>query len=289
MSKKRNEKSSQPADKLAFLSLSSDASVKIPAWKLASQPLKLLFCDLKTFLLAIFPTAALLSICSLLFRRSILCGTESALNLNTSMCADNAVSFYGDMICRFIILVLFAVKWYEFALQKRTPTKQNLLHFDGKTIKSIGVAALFMIINILPAFALLILMFRVPNPDWRIELAFFTSVAWVFLLPLLAVRFYSVLGFCFAGEKIPPLKAVWKNTSGNMLKLLLSVAMIVFLALFVFLQYYGVIQGLNDYGVGTAIMAEYEYDVLVVIFTALCTNYCYTQKELLFEGDRNEQ
>lgn len=288
MSRTTKQKLSQAA-KQPFFSLSSGAKVKVSALSLAVNPLKLL-CSRWQYILKLgIPTALVLSVVSLLFQRSILCGSEQDLSLLMTMCSDSADSFYGDLLVRFLILALFAVKWYQFALIQDPITVRDLFKIGYREIKTAAMLALFIIINILPLIGLLILFAREVNPDWKIELLFFTSVAWVFLLPLLAVRFYSVIAFAAAGEPIPSLKKIWNNTAGNMLKLLLSAAIIVFLALFIFMQYYGAVQGLVDVNVITVIMAEFEYDVLAVLFIALCINYCGTQKELLFVGENNEQ
>ena len=54
------------------------------------------------------------------------------------------------------------------------------------------------------------------------------------------------------------------------------------------MQYYVSIQDLTDIGIWTMFIAEFEYNILVILFVALIVNYCYTQKELLFGGNFNE-
>ena len=287
MSQNTKQKLSQAA-KQPFFSLSSGATVKVSALGLALNPLKLLGSRWQYILKIALPAALVLSVVSLLFQRSILCGSEQDLSLLLKMCSDSVGSFYGDLFCRFLIFTLFAAKWYQFALEQKPVTVFGLLKIGWREIKTAAIIALFLIINLLPLLGLFILFIRKVNPDWKIELLFFTSVAWVFLLPLLAVRFYSVIAFIAGGEPCPSLKKIWNNTAGNMLKLLLSAAVIVFLALFTFMQYYGVIHGLAEVTVMSVIVAEFEYDVLAVLFVALCINYCSTQKELLFTGENNE-
>ena len=273
---------------LSLFSLSSPQAAKISLWQLITLPFKLLFINWQSFFLIAVPTALLLSAVSFLFGRSALCGIGNDFALASQLCQETAFSFYGDAITRLTILMIFAAKWYHSAILKQPFSFKNLFTLNKGTLKAFGFLTLFAIINCLPLIAGVILFIHQPYPDWRQELLFFTSVAWVFLLPLLAIRFYSVIAFALENVDDYSFKAIWQKTSGNMLKLLLGTAAIVFLALFIFMQYYGAMQATTDSRLIAAVMYEFEYDVLMTSFIALCTNYCYTQKELLFKEQNHE-
>ena len=54
------------------------------------------------------------------------------------------------------------------------------------------------------------------------------------------------------------------------------------------MHYYGAINAVAKFTVTDAFVAEFEYDILVTMFTALWLNYGYTQKNLLFKGEKHE-
>lgn len=269
--------------------LSPQAKVNISVWKLFKQPFSFLWQNGKTFLLTAVPVALLLTVCSFVFKRNILCNINTDFSLSSNLCSETTFSFYGDLVVRFLLLSLFAIKWHHFALAKTPLTLKNIFCVTKADFKSIGIMLLFFVINFLPLIALFILMIRQPNPNWKIELLYFTAIAWVFLLPLLAIRFYSIIAFFLEGKKpYPSIKQIWINTSGNMLKLILSAAMLVFLTLFIFMQYFGAMQSMPTSPLSNVIASEIEYNILVTIFISCFINYCETQKELLFEGETND-
>ena len=146
-----------------------------------------------------------------------------------------------------------------------------------------------MIINILPIFGLFLLLIRAPNPNWKIELLYFTSIAWVFLLPIISVRFYPIISFAIERKKIPSIKQIWNQTAGNMLKFLLSISILCFLCLFLFTKYYSFARFLTNLSLIEVISVEFEYNILITLFVVYFTNYCYTQKNLIFKGETNDQ
>ena len=274
--------------KKTFFSLVSSKS-NISTWTLISNPIKMLFNNGQSFLRISIPTILLLTICSVLFGRSTICSAREEILLNSPFCSDSALTFYINTILRILIILFFAIKWQQFAIQKQSITLNNILNFNKYNLKALGIMALFMIINIAPLPALAILYLHTPYENWKIELLYFTSIAWIFLLPIIAIRFYSIVSFALNCQQLPSIKKVWQVTDGNTLKLLLSTAFIVFLALFLFMQYYGAIMGVKELSIFDIIISQIEHDLFIVVFATLCINYCETQKDLLFAGESNEQ
>lgn len=287
MSKQENKSSSFDFQKALF-SLSSDSAVNISLWSLLSLPFKLFFRNWQSFLLLSIPFAAALTASSILFEHSILCAMKQETLITSSFCSDNLIYFYSDLIVRFLILMFFVIKWYKIALLKIKTTLKSFFALSKYDTKAIVLMTLFMLINILPLFALILLIIREPNPNWLLELGYFTSVAWLFLVPLIALRFYSLLAFALEQKKLPTFKEVWSKTSGNNLKILLSAGTIVFIALFVFMQYYATMMQLTSITTFDLIIAEFEYNILITMFAILYVNFCYAQKLELFKGETNE-
>ena len=266
----------------------AEEKIRISAWKISIAPLKMLVFNWQKILLLILPTALLLTAISLLCKRNIVCSTGFTASLNTDLCTDDFGAFAIDLILRTLILMFFAIKWYQVAFLKKTITINNFFSLSFDDLKACGLMLFFIMINLTPAVGIILLAIRQVTPDWRVELVYFTSVAWIFLLPIIALRFYSLLAFALAHQQTPPLRILWIRSSGNMLKFLLGAAMIVFLALFIFMQYYAAINAIAEFTMLNAFMAEFEYDVLVALFTAYWLAYCYVQKKLLFEGETND-
>ena len=259
-------------------------SIKISMWKMCAMPLKLLVDQWKNIFSLALPTALLMSLCSLLLKRNIICSTGLKATLNTSLCSETMDAFGFDLFLRSLIMLFFAVKWYQTAILKHG-FSFKLSAFDAKAV---GQMILIVLLNLTPLIGLILLAARQVTPDWQVELLYFTAVAWVFLVPIVALRFYSLPAFALEHQTAPSLKTLWVRSSGNMLKFLLGAAVIVFLALFIFMQYYGAINAITDFTQTSAFVAEFEYDVLVTLFTAYWLNYSYVQKDLLFKGDQHE-
>lgn len=275
--------------KQPIFTLSSDAKVKVSLWALATQPLALFFSNWQNFFLFNIPLALLLSICSLLTKHSILCGFGTDFSLSSTFCSDSVSLYYTDMFLRLLLLFFLVMKWYRFSLQKDSFTMKKLFCFGKTEAKTLGILILFTIINILPLLGLFLLIVRTPNPNWKIEILYFTSIAWVFLLPIISIRFYSIISFAIEGGKIPSLKQIWNQTSGNMLKFLLSISILCFLSLFLITQYFAFARNLTNLHFLGILSTEFEYNILITFFIVYFTNYCYTQKNLFFKGDNNDK
>lgn len=283
-SKKIIERAKQP-----FFSLTSDAKIKISLWALISKPLSLIFSNWQNLFILGVPAALLLTISSYLAKHSIICGLETDFSLSSAFCSDSIILYYTDMLIRLMIIFFFSIKWYHFSLQKEPLKLKELIHFGKSEAKTFGIMFFFIIINISPIIGLFMLMIRVPNPDWRIELAYFTSIAWVFLLPIISIRFYPIISFAIEGCKLPSIKQIWNQTAGNMLKFLLSISVFCFLTLLLFSKYYVFINNTPITTFISALSADFEYNILIILFVVYFTNYCYIQRNLLYKGDNNDK
>ncbi|MBR1605701.1 MAG: hypothetical protein IJ660_06315 [Alphaproteobacteria bacterium] len=283
MSKKTSSAYNKP-----IFSLAANATVKISLWRIITEPFKILCINWQMFFMLAIPIAILLTISAISFGRTTLCNISSELSITSSTCSDSPLNFYFNIILCFFILLLFAVKWYQLAIGKNPFSLKSFITLNRGQIKAIGWFCFFTLINLSPLIALIILFLRVPNPIWQQELLFFTSVAWIFLLPLIAIRFYMLIAFALENQTAPSFKTIWDMTAGNMLKLLLGTAVIIFLALCLFMQYYSSVQTVSQISFAVIFATEFEYNILMTLFMALCVNYCYIQKELFFKGAENE-
>lgn len=264
------------------------APVNISLWQLATQPMALIGKNWQLFFMFGVPFAIILTFISLLLGNSITCGFSLTLD-ETPLCSSNSNTFYIDTALRIFFFIFFIIKWYQFALQKHEFNLKNIFSIKKSDIKAFGLLALLNIINISPIFVLFFLYIHTPNPNWKIELAYFTSVFWIFFLPILAIRLYSCIAFAIENKKIPTLKTLFYLTQRNTLKLILGISTFVFLALFIFMNYYAFIGSIDITSYISVISVEFEYNILIILFMICFINYCYIQKEQLFKGDVNEQ
>ena len=275
--------------KKSLFSLSPDVTTNISLWALISQPIKLIFKNWQFFFLFGVPAALLLTFSSLLSGHAVVCGIPAMLGVSTYACDGSVVSYYCDLIFRLILCTVFSVKWYQYVLLKTNITLKNLFALKKYEAKALGFLFLIIITDIAPIIALALLVFRTPNPNWQIELAYFTSVAWIFLLPLIAIRFYPYFALAAENKSMPSIAEMWRKTKGNMIKFLLGISVLVFLALFIFMQYYAFIQNIDSLNNFEIASVEFEYNVLMILFLIGFTHFCYIQKILLYKGDVNEE
>ena len=82
--------------------------------------------------------------------------------------------------------------------------------------------------NLIPLLSVLLLVFRVPNPNWKIELLYFTIVSIGFLFPFLLMRIYSLLALFLEGKNWKEFKKAWNKTQGYSMKIVLSCTLLFF-------------------------------------------------------------
>ena len=275
--------------KKSLFSLSPEATTNISLWELITQPVKLIFKNWQLFFLFGVPVALLLTFGSLLSGHAVVCGIPAMLGTSTYACDGSVTSYYCDLAFRLILCAVFSVKWYQYALLKIKTTIKSFFSLKKYEAKALGFLFLIITADIAPIIALILLVFRTPNPNWQIELAYFTSVAWIFLLPLIAIRFYPYFSLAVEGKQTPNIVEMWRKTKGNMVKFLLGISVLVFLALFIFMQYYAFIQDIDSLNTLGIASVEFEYNVLMILFLIGFTHFCYIQKNLLYKGDVNEE
>ena len=268
-----------------LFALSDSDSVPVSCWFLLSKPFTLLADNFKIFILAIIPTALLMSAVALITKRGAICAVDSAAMILSQNCSDSTLAFGSNAFIQLLIISFFIIKWYQIALLKRPITVKRLKHTNISLFKTVSIIITFILINAMPLLALGVLLLHTPYPDWRVELVFFTLFAWMFLMPFLAIRFYSVAAFVFEGQPMPSLREVWQKTSGNMLKLLLAFSSIIFLALLFSIRFLNNLRTLQETNFASAFSAEFGLSLITVIFACLWANHCYVQKIQLFKED----
>lgn len=204
-------------------------------------------------------------------------------------CTDSIPLFVTLHLLNAFIVCMFLRVWVQVALKGEKQTWRQIFIPRWADLKIAGgfLASFLTLAIATGAFYLLIV--RVPNPDWRIEWAYFTFVSMGFFVPLIALRFSVYFAFVAADEKCPSPIDVWLKTRGNGFALLGG---IIFLLLFGLILSQALIISLARADTSsflTALGSEYLSN-LAVIFIATCfMNYCYLQKNFLFGKDEDEK
>ncbi len=265
----------QPADKKV-------EAVAMPVGRLMFGPFGIFADNLKNFLQLGVVFALLSYILMLLSGFSTVCAT--AAGKPSVFCAVNPdYSVYFYLPLKVFLAVFFSAVWYRRVFQDDTAPLKEALRPKVRDVKYFVFVIAFMLLNAVPLLSFYLLATRVPNPDWRVEAAYFTVVAVGFLVPFVLMRFYALFAFAAGGEDLPPLPLVWRKTEGNMLKILLSLFMLFILLAMVLVNYAAAMTRLISAGeVVPILVSEYVYSFIFLILAALAINHCAVQKELLF-------
>lgn len=266
---------------------SENKAVSFPFLSLFFGPYSLIFDRIKYFFLlgAVFTT-----ILSVLF----IAGGQTALCYNQAysadhFCSTNLIVSVGIRLVAFFIICVFLRIWYQTALQN-APVDWKLLKPQMADLKIAGGFAVYFISLLIALTSFYLLLQRVPNPDWRIELAYFTVVSLGFFAPLLALRFVVYFAFWAANEKLPGLGTVWQKTSNRGFMLFGGIVLLLLIAMFLLQSLMASLSQFDgNISLFTIIGSEYISNIAAVFIAASFINYCYLQKIFLFERTENEK
>ena len=260
-----------------------DTPVKIPFLGMVLGPEGLFSDRLSAFLRLAFFGGIGLAALALLLGRAYVC--------NYSHLADNfyclsSIAFWlVHFVLKLFLLGFFALYWHYAVAGEPLPSLRQI----WPQWRQAGRVALWLLIlgvsGIIPFISLFVLQIREPDPDWRIELTFFTFVGLGFLVHFIAVRFLSAFAFIAVGDELPPLSRIWLRGRGNTAKILISAFVILMLAFLIFNSFYFNFRAVEASAAPWAgIIIEFLYGFFFLIFFTLFLNHCLIQKTYLFDG-----
>ena len=231
----------------------------------------------------------------LMFFVTLCCGFSAVCMLEKSFsplyCSgDKSFMLFVCLLLKIWLVSTFAVVWYRMAFLNRVPGWKEMLAADRAGLKTFVCLISFLLLNAVPLLSFYLLVIRIPNPDWRVETAYFTIVASGFLVPFILMRFYALPAFILSECSLPSLPLLWRKTEKNMLKILLSVFLLFLLLVMVLVNYAAAMTRLISAGeVIPILISEYIYSFIFLILAALAVNHSAVQKELLFAAETNEK
>ena len=132
-------------------------------------------------------------------------------------------------------------------------------------------------------------MVREPNPNWQIESLYFLFVSTGFVIPFLALLYYVVFSYVLEGEKCPPFKQMSAAIFDNSGKIMISTLFVITLGLLLIIYYISLIipHALPVSNI-KIIMFEIFYNITILVFAALMTNYLLNLRDTLFPTDKKK-
>lgn len=263
-------------------------AVKIPFLRIILDPYSLFIDQVGKFLVVGSFVALVLSIISLSAGQSFMCIYQDFRT--HGYCVDNVWIYTVVRVVNLFLFAVFMTKWYQVCYQNRPLNCDTLCRVGRTELKTFATMIIFILLSLVSALSLYLLIVRVPNPDYRIELVYFAVVSLGFLVPFLLIRFYSIFGFVMGGEPVPSLRLIWDKSSGNMLRLLCSIALLFVISIFMLFGF------MNNFKLAAARNAvyiswivEYFYNLMLLLMLAFFVNHCWLQQIYLFGRKDNGQ
>jgi hypothetical protein len=157
-------------------------------------------------------------------------------------------------------------------------------------IKILGVIAVLLAIFFIALVSAYFLIMRIPNPNWVIELLYFTAVSTGFIAPIIAAQFVLYVSFVANEDKLPKIKDVWLANKGIKLPVFIgfsTVMLVCFMIVVSLLRYLTEVATVGNWFV--AIIVEFLYTMVMLAIVAIYANYSSMQRKFLFERNSNAE
>lgn len=252
---------------------------KYPFLKAVSRPITDIADHFNFFILAGGFSALCLLALSFLFSQTFLC--TLAQYSQQEMCSQNIVSYFFYFILKIFFLSVFLKTWYDHIYLKK---QINITYFKTGFLSFLKITLcfiLYLLICCLPILSLYLLIDRVPNPNWLIELCYFTFVSLGFIVPFILIRFYADLACLIEGESFMPFKELYKATCYKTSKIVLSFLLVLAFCFLLFLTING---GLRSHIFEPVwfynIFAEFLFEVAILLILTIVVGFIRMQKEI---------
>ena len=214
----------------------------------------------------------------------------NGLYRQTHYCTENLSLYFGVHLVLLFVLAMFMRNWAQTALQNTPFNWKSAFIPQWADLKIFALFFIFFATVVVAVTSAYFLYIRVPNPDWRIELAYFSVVGLGFFVPLIALRFLVYFAYAAVNVPFPPLKAIWQKTSGNGFALMAGFVLLMMVGLFCALsvsQRLLMQQVVDPFYI--AVGTDYLSDMLFLLVSACFMNYCYIQYQKLSEQNSFER
>jgi len=267
-------------------------SIKLPIIKLFTGTFKNTIDNFFHFTKIAFVYSIIVTILHHLLETGFACMYKNTFNNFDMKCDIEGIPAIFYVIFHVIIFSLFAIAWQKFIsdTNNKKIVLKELFAFDKTLAKFILVCIISVLLLLIPVLSLYLLYTSNPNPDYRLELGYFAVVASGFIVPFILIRFTSIFSKIITDGKIERLKAIWKKTQGNVLKLF-------FILLLIFLIIISINAELNimlrpnfvKYPEATGIIGDLINNMFICFYISIFMNFSNTQRELLSKGANDNE
>src|SRR5574344_1149654 len=219
-------------NKICFLCATDTSSITpIPmsGRQLIFSPFTLLVDNIKEFIVLGCFYSGILSIIALAMGYSLICTIDNGTSLYCSS-SNGVYLFYA--ILKIFIFAIFTNRWIHLVFLHQSLKIVNLIKITKLDLRMFFSFTFYIFVNFIPLISLYLLYIRAPNADWLVEIFFFGIVSLGFLTPLIAIRFISMFILISENKPLPRFSTVWKISRGNMLKIIMSFALLFITTLF---------------------------------------------------------
>ena len=206
-------------------------------------------------------------------------------------CRNSDWTYLLYLVIKIVIMCVFFARWIQVAptTENATIPWRQTIKLNRPAVRSAALLIGFVCLLIFPFISFELLVARVPNPDWRIEICYFAVVSLGFLVPIFAMRYYAWLAFASLNQKLPGFKTVWVMTRKQLFKILVALFVLFLLMLFVLGNYFISFRYPGNGSLSIfALVSELIFNILCLLFMALFAGHCLVQKQQIFGDNKDE-
>ena len=249
-----------------FLNDDSTNKTKLPLWEISLLPIGILLYRFKRFLYLSFIYAFLISILAFVTKSSYVCGyTDWAEGFKLG-CTKSSGLYITFFLIRLLIISVFLRMWYKSAVCGEYLNIKEMFVIRGQDWKIFASFMGVLGILCLPLISVSMMMGRVPNPDWRIESLFFAFVFVLACVPILLIRFWGVFSCSVSKQKHPSFRKIWHETSGQIVKIILSIFLMVILCMIIVMKYHSLSSLMVEHNfLLGSLISDFFYNILFLM------------------------
>ena len=253
---------------------------KYPVLRAFSKPVAILVDYFKAFAVLGGAGALVLVLLSFAFGQSFVCMLPKVRG--DSYCGENLPVYMLYVFTKFFVIAVFLRVWGDRVFLNKNINMDYFKKNIGRFLRFFGVLLAFLLINILPAFALYFMIVRVPNPIWQIEILYFVFMSLGFVIPFVLLRFYRNIALFVLDEPYLGLKETYVKTNFKCSRIFLSFSIVLTMCLVLFLVVNAnlkayIFEPLMVYN----FVSEYIFEAAVLVVATLIFNFITVQKEVL--------
>lgn len=209
----------------------------------------------------------LLLILSYLFGQTFMCYVGGDLMTGCETVGVRGYLFY--FVLKMFVVSVFVFLWYAKVFQKKSIDEKFILQNWRGYFRVFFIFCAILLLNVLPFVSVMYLLQRVPNPNWKIEM-FFYSIGFVLVwLPFFVLPLYGVVADLIGGKGFKNLKTMWHNSRGGTLQVLLASLFVFMFCMMVIVSVMGSLQGLRTLPLYLyEFLSEYLFSLAFLFVTA---------------------